>query len=98
MSVRETLDAVFAALGLAPRLVDAPFPLVAGGCAVAEAVCAWLPGRPEPPATVYSLTTLAFSQTFDLTAARQALGWAPRTPPLVAIARTAAAWGRHAPL
>lgn len=96
MSVRETLEAVFAALGLAPRLVQVPFGLAASACAIAEAVCARLPGRPEPPATVYSLTTLAFSQTFDLAAARRTLGWAPRTSPLEAIARTAAVWGRHA--
>ncbi len=67
-------------------------------CRAAEAVCARLPGRPEPPATVYSLSTLAFSQTFDLAAARADLEWSPRFTPGQAIARTAAAWNRHAPL
>jgi len=98
MSVRETLEAVFAALGVAPRLIRVPFALAAGACAVAEVICARLPDGPEPAATVYSLTTLAFSQTFDLAAARQALAWAPRVSPLEAIESTAAAWGRHAPV
>ena len=98
MSVRETLGLVFAATGLCPRLVEAPFALAAGAMALAEAVCARWPGEPEPPATVYSLSTLAFSQTFDLSAARESLSWTPRVSPEDAIARTAAQWGRHAPL
>jgi hypothetical protein len=36
-----------------------------------------MPGRPEPILTVYSLATLSFSQTFDLTKARQMLDYAP---------------------
>jgi 2-alkyl-3-oxoalkanoate reductase len=98
MSVRDTLGIVFAAMGLAPRLIEAPFALAAGAMAMAEAFCARWPGQPEPPATVYSLSTLAFSQTFDLSAAHEALSWAPRVSPEDAIARTAAQWDRHAPL
>src|SRR6185437_14287401 len=70
-SVADTLAAAFAALGLTPRFVDVPYAAAAAACRAAEALCALLPGRPEPPATVYSLNTLAFSQTFDLTAARE---------------------------
>lgn len=98
MSVRETLGAVFAALSLSPRLFPLPYAPTAAAVGLAEAVCASLPGRPEPPATRYSLGTLAFSQTFDLTAARTALGWAPAYTPQEAIARTAEHWRRHAPL
>ena len=98
MSVRDVVGAVFAAVGLAPRLVEAPFAFAAGACALAEAVCAHWPSRPEPPATVYSLMTLAFSQTFDLRGVREALSWAPRVSPEEAIARTAALWRRHAPV
>jgi 2-alkyl-3-oxoalkanoate reductase len=98
MSVRDMVGAVFAAVGLAPRLVEAPFTFAAGACVLAEAVCARWPGRPEPAATVYSLMTMAFSQTFDLRGAREALAWTPRVSPKEAIARTAAQWGQHAPL
>jgi nucleoside-diphosphate-sugar epimerase len=94
--VADTLAEVFAALGLAPRFVRVPYPLAAAACAVAEAVCARLPGRPEPPATVYSLGALAFSQTFDLTRARAELGWSPQFTPQAAIARAAEGLRRHA--
>ena len=97
-SVADILRDVFAAMGLSPRLVRAPYPLAAGVCTFAEALCAILPGRPEPPATVYSLSTLAFSQTFDLSGALTGLGWSPRYSPHEAIARTAAHWSRHAAL
>lgn len=96
--VRDMLGEVFDALDLHPRLVNLPYPLVASACSAAEAVCAALPGRPEPPATVYSVSTLAFSQTFDLTAARRDLGWAPAFTPSEAIQRTADAWRGHAPV
>jgi len=37
-----------------------------------------LPGQPEPPLTPYIVKTLSFSQTFDLTKAKNILGWMPR--------------------
>jgi nucleoside-diphosphate-sugar epimerase len=92
LAVSTILDLAFAALGLAPRRIAVPYPLAAGICRGLEALCARLPGRPEPPATVYSLGTLAFSQTFDLTAARRDLGWVPRRTP-----REAIAWAAHSP-
>jgi nucleoside-diphosphate-sugar epimerase len=97
-TVGETLASVFDALGLRPRFVNLPYPAAAAACALAEAFCARLPGRPEPFATAYTLSTLAFSQTFDLTAARTGLAWAPRFSPQQAITRTAEAWSRHAPM
>jgi hypothetical protein len=61
-----------------------------------EFFAARLPGRPEPPATVYSIGALAFSQTFDLSAARRTLHWAPCFTPQAAIARAAAERGHAA--
>jgi nucleoside-diphosphate-sugar epimerase len=98
LSVADMLARVFPAFGLRPRLVPLPYGPAAGVARLAELVCARLPGRPEPAATVYGLTSLAFSQTFDLTAARTVLGWQPRHTPEEAIVRTAAAWGRDAAL
>ncbi len=97
-TARKTLGAVFAALELRTRFVESPYRLAAAVCAVAEFICSRLPGRPEPPATVSSLCTLAFSQTFDLTRAREQLGWSPRFSPKDAILYTAAHWKHHAPL
>lgn len=53
---------------------------------VAEGIARLLPGRPEPRLTRYTVKTLAWSQTFDLTAARDVLGWSPRYSPEVALA------------
>ena len=36
-----------------------------------------LPGQPEPPLTRYTLSTIAYSQTLDLTRAKAELGYAP---------------------
>lgn len=59
------------------RIVSAPWPLLHAAATLAEVLAAVLPGRPEPPLTRYAVATLAFSQTFDLTAARRDLGYAP---------------------
>jgi 2-alkyl-3-oxoalkanoate reductase len=96
--VAEILPPAFAAARLRPRLVDVPYPAAAAACRLAEIACARLPGRPEPPATVYSLSTLAFSQTFDLTKARDMLGWRPRFTPEEAIAHAIQGGSSHAPL
>ncbi|MDB5438811.1 MAG: hypothetical protein JWM33_1238 [Caulobacteraceae bacterium] len=81
----ELLDLVFAAKGLSPRLIPLPYTPAAAGAGLSEVICACLPGRPEPRTTRYALTTLAFSQTFDLSAARGALAWAPARSPADAI-------------
>jgi nucleoside-diphosphate-sugar epimerase len=96
--VRDLLAEVFDALGLTARLVDVPYEPAAALAGGLEALCAALPGRPEPQVTRYSLGALAFSQTFDLTKARAVLNWAPRYSPSDAIARTAKAWRAHAAL
>jgi len=66
------------ALGVRPRLIPAPMGLMRGAARVSELVCSILPGRPEPLLTPYTLATLAYSQTFDLTLARTGLNYTPR--------------------
>jgi nucleoside-diphosphate-sugar epimerase len=85
-TLRDLLGLIFAALGTAPRLVSLPAGPAMAAARLAEAVAALLPGRPEPPATRYSIMALAFSQTFDLIAARERLGWSPLYSPEQAIA------------
>ncbi len=98
LPVAEALAIVFAAFDLRPKYLPLPYAPIASLLRLAEIICARLPSRPEPPATVYTLSTLAFSQTFDLRAARKDLGWQPRFSPAEAIARTAAAWRNDAKL
>lgn len=47
-----------------------------------EMVCNLRPGRPEPRLTTYGVATLAFTQTFDLTRARDLLGYQPAYDPV----------------
>ena len=98
LPVAEALALVFAAFDLRPKYLPLPYAPIASLLRLAEIICARLPSRPEPPATAYTLSTLAFSQTFDLRAARKDLGWQPRFSPAEAIARTAAAWRNDAKL
>ena len=51
-----------------------------------ESIARALPHHPEPPLTRYSAMVLGYSQTFDLTAARTQLRWAPRYSPEDALA------------
>jgi len=69
-------------VGVRPRLVPAPMGLMRAAAVASEAICAVLPGQPEPSLTSYTLATLAYSQTFDLSFARTALGYAPRHDPV----------------
>lgn len=66
------------AMGQPLSIVPAPWLLLHGAATLAQAVASLLPGRPEPPLTPYGVAILAFSQTFDLTAARRDLGYAPQ--------------------
>jgi nucleoside-diphosphate-sugar epimerase len=82
--VRHIVETICATLGLSPSLPSVPTGLALLAGRAAEALGA-LTGK-EPPVTHYSVMALAFSQTFDLTAARAVLGWEPRHSPEAAIA------------
>lgn len=66
------------ALGHTLKLRAIPMPAARSLAAVMESVCNVLPGRPEPKLTTYGIATLAYTQTFDLTRARELLGYAPQ--------------------
>lgn len=87
---RELLATLLGLLGETPRLRRvhrrAAWMLVAA----LEAIFAALPGRPEPPLTRYSLSTIAFSQTLDIRRARDDLGYRPLVSLDDALARVAA--------
>lgn len=78
MTVRAMIEALAARLAKPVRFVALPYPVAEGLARAAEGLCACLPGRPEPPVTPYGLAVLAFSQTFDLTRAREVLRYRPQ--------------------
>jgi len=88
MQVGELFQVLAAAFGLRTRLRRVPYPMVDVAARVMEGLARLRPGW-EPPLTCYSAGLLAFSQTLDLTSARQHLGYAPRIPLREGLARTA---------
>lgn len=60
------------------KIVPLPLWLGQGLSVISDAVCRILPGRPEPVLTPYTLSTLAWSQAFDLTKAKTLLGYEPQ--------------------
>lgn len=79
------------ALGERPRLLDVPLPVAV---ALARAVDAAWPRSGwagEPALTPYTLATIAHSQTFDLSLARDLLGWTPKRDGLATLVSCAEA-------
>jgi nucleoside-diphosphate-sugar epimerase len=86
IALKRLLEFVFSALGLKVRKVPMSTSVLHGLGAVLETICAALPGRPEPLLTRYMAKTLSYSQTLDISRARELLGWEPRYSPEIAIA------------
>lgn len=74
---RVLLEELLARLGEAPRYRHVSRRAAWAMAAAMEAACGALPGRPEPPLTRYTLSTIAFSQTLDISRARAELGYRP---------------------
>lgn len=75
--VRDLVHRLGRTLGVEVRTVSIPLAVGQALSVGADALCRALPGRPEPMLTPYTLSTLAWSQTFDLTRARRLLGYEP---------------------
>ena len=89
MPVIDLFKALAAAFGFEPRFRKVPYNLLAAIAAVFEGIATLRPHW-EPPITRYSAGLLAFSQTLDLTQARERLGYFPRVPFAEGLQRTAA--------
>lgn len=92
MPVRELLEQLFSALGLKVRMIPLPRRLAIALGSMAEMVANRLPGRPEPRLSRYGVGVLGFSQTLDISAARQQLGYAPTVSVAEGIRRFARWW------
>lgn len=75
--ILELAELLCAVLQVKPRLIPVPMAPMRVLASMSETVCGVWPGRPEPKITPYTLATLAYSQTFDLSHARTVLGYAP---------------------
>lgn len=89
MTVLALFNALASAFDFEPRFRRVPYPLVATVAALLEAYAAFAPDW-EPPLTRYSAGLLAYSQTLDLTQAREVLGYVPRVSLADGLHRTAA--------
>lgn len=75
---RDLIEELFDLLGRTPRYRSLPTRPLYAVAGLLEAVCAALPGHPEPALTRYTLTTIAYSQTLDISKARSLLGYTPQ--------------------
>lgn len=79
------LQTIFAVLDR-PVRIGSVSPATAMALArMAEVIARRWPGMPEPPLTRYTVMTLAWSQTFDLSKAKDLLHWSPSITPEDAI-------------
>lgn len=74
---RELLTILLERMGETPRFRPMNRRLAWALASVLEGVCSVLPWRPEPPLTRYTLSTIAYSQTLDITRAKTELGYRP---------------------
>jgi nucleoside-diphosphate-sugar epimerase len=78
LPVRQIADSAALHAGLTVRWRPMPAGIVLAAARALEAAAYLHPERPEPRITAYGAGLFAFTQTLDLAAARQQLGWAPR--------------------
>lgn len=97
MPVAELLSMLFASLRLQVRTVQLSRGAALALARMAEWAAHVRPGSPEPRLTRYGVGVLGFSQTLDIRAARQQLGYAPHVSVAEGIERFARWWVAHDP-
>lgn len=88
LNVREVIEQVGEQAGVAVKWRPMPVDVVLGAARVMEGAARIMPRRPEPMVTAYSVALLAYTQTLDISAARDELGWAPKVSFADGLART----------
>ncbi|MFN4183463.1 MAG: NAD-dependent epimerase/dehydratase family protein [Hyphomonas sp.] len=88
LSIRKVAESAGQMAGVTIRWRKMPWPLVKAAARASEALCAALPGRPEPPITAYSAGLFAFRQTLSLSRIERELGWRPQVSFNEGLART----------
>lgn len=87
---RDLLTTLLELVGETPRMIPVNRRAAWGLAFALEGIFRVLPGRPEPPLTRYTLSTIAYSQTLDLTRAKRELGYEPFVSLDEALVRAAA--------
>jgi nucleoside-diphosphate-sugar epimerase len=88
----DTIRTLLRDLGIPDRLRPLPLPLALAAATAMEAAAAYT--EREPLLTRYAVRILARTQTYDISAARRDLGYAPRVSLAEGLELTRAAWGR----
>ena len=78
LTSRGMMEMLFSKLDTKARFRPLPFPLAYLSAATLEATYKIFRGGTEPPLTRYSVGLMAKSQTLDISAAREVLGFSPR--------------------
>jgi nucleoside-diphosphate-sugar epimerase len=97
MRVRELLQHLFNALDLNVKMIPLPRIVAVALGGAFETVANMLPGHPEPPLSRYGAGVLGFSQTLDISAARQQFGYVPSVSVVEGISRFAQWWKSRVP-
>ncbi len=92
---RALLEQFLAAIGERPRYRRLPFGMVYAGAAALERVYEALGLAGEPPLTRYTVCTLGFAQTMDISKAREILGYRPEKTLAQSIREYGAWWVKH---
>ena len=95
MRVRELLQHLFGSLRMPVRYARLPRPLAMSLAGLIEQVATVWPGHPEPVVSRYTLGVLSYSQTLDISAARNTLGFVPQMGVVAGIERFATWWASH---
>lgn len=95
MPVRELLRELFDSLHMRVRPLYLPRRLALAMGSAAEPLARLVPGQPEPRLTRYGVGVLGYSQTLDISHARQVLGYHPRMSVKDGIRRFARDWLQH---
>jgi nucleoside-diphosphate-sugar epimerase len=96
VAVKWLVERVTSCLGVKFLWKPAPVSLTIAAARGLELAARIDPRKPEPRVTAYGVGLLAYSQTLDISAARDRLGWTPGIPIDEALDRTILAL-RHAP-
>lgn len=78
LPIRQIVERSAAASDIIPRWRNLPVGPALAAVRLAECAARLHPARPEPRVTAYGLGIFAFSQTLDLSSARQHLEWQPK--------------------
>jgi nucleoside-diphosphate-sugar epimerase len=96
MPVNTLLALLFRAVDLRVRMIPLPRRLAVALGVLSEKWALARPGQPEPRLSRYGVGVLGYSQTLDISAAREQLGYRPMVSVAEGIERFASWWKDHA--